>query len=297
MELRQLRYFLVAAEELHLGRAAALMHITQPAFSQQIRRLERHLGVRLLEVSSNKVRLTAAGEAFVEEARRTLQHADDAAETARLASRGELGRLSIGYVAPAASRVLPTLLTDLRERHPGITPMLHQLWTAEALEGLRRHRLNVAFVFGAVTDPAFASIVLLQEPFVAVLPDVHPLASRSRLRFDDLVTEPLVLFRRELNPMLYDRIIGLAHRDETRADLDYSVDQAAVVPLLVAAGHGIAPVSRSRAKEFAIAGLVQRPLVDPTLTEELSMVWRADDTSSVLRLFTELVTRRSSGNP
>ncbi|OLT23745.1 hypothetical protein BJF78_31675 [Pseudonocardia sp. CNS-139] len=294
MELRQLRYFLVAAEELHLGRAAALMHITQPAFSQQIRRLERHLGVQLIEVSSNKVRLTAAGEVFVEEARRTLQHADDAAETARRAARGELGTISIGFVATAARRVLPGLLAGLRERHPGITPVLHQLWTAEQLEALRRHRIGVAFVLGAVTDPAFASTVLLHEPFVALLSDMHPLAARSRLRLDELATEPLVLFRRELNPMLYDRIARLAHRDETRSELDHEIEHSAAIPVLVAAGHGIAPVSRSRAEEFTDTGLVRRPLVEPGLSEELRMVWRADDTSSLLGVVTRLVTRAAA---
>ncbi|SHN47308.1 LysR family transcriptional regulator [Cryptosporangium aurantiacum] len=297
MELRQLRYFLVAAEELHLGRAAALMHITQPAFSQQIRRLERQLGVRLLEVSSNKIRLTTAGEVFVEEARRTLQQADEAAETARRAARGELGRLSVGFVATAARRVLPTLLGRLRERYPGVTPVLHQLWTAEQMEALRRHRLHVGFVLGGITDPAFGSRVLLREPFVVLLPDAHPLAARGRVRLDDLSAEPLVLFRRDLNPVLYDRITRLARRDETPSEPVYEIEHASAIPVLVAAGHGVALVSRSRADEFSDPGVVRLPLLDPPVSEELRMVWRASDDSGLLTVVQELVSERLAATP
>jgi len=282
MELRQLKFFLVAAEELHLGRAAALMHITQPAFSQQIHRLERMLGVRLLEVSSNKVRLTQAGVVFVDEARRTLRLADDAVETARRAARGELGTLSIGFVLTAARRVLPALLASLREHLPGITPVLHEMWSAEQLDALRRHRIDVGFVFGAISEPAFSSGALLREPFVALLPDTHPLASRAQIGFADLVDEPLVLFRRELNPLLYDRLVRLTELQGVPFGPAYEVEQSAAIPVLVGAGHGIALVSRSRAEQFGDAGVVRRPLVGPRLSEELRIVWRADDTSGLL---------------
>lgn len=293
MELRQLRYFVVAAEERHLGRAAALMHITPAAFRQQISRLERHLGVRLLDVIGTKVRLTAAGEVFVEEARRTLQQADDAADTARRAARGELGMLSIGYVATAARHVLPRLLAELRVRYPGIAPVLHQLWTAEQLEGLRPGRIGMAFVLGAVVDPALRSTVLLQEPFVALLPESHPLTARPALRLDELADEPVVVFRRELNPYLHDRLTRLGRWDATRV---HEVDDAGAIPVLVAAGHGIAPVSRTRAEQVAQPGLVQRPL-EPAVTAELRMAWRHDDDSAVLEIVRALTTEPAAPVP
>lgn len=292
MELRQLRYFLTAAEELHLGKAAARMHITQPAFSQQIHRLERELGVTLLKITSHKISLTAAGEAFVERAAATLAQADEAMETARRAGRGEIGTLSIAFVVSAAQQVLPPALRILRERHPGITPVLSEMWSAHQLEALRRERLHVGFVLGGVPDPKLRSRRVYQESFVAVLPEQHALAALPEVPFAALAAEPFVLFRRELNPRLHDRFTELGRTCGSQLNVRYEVEHPGAIQVLVAAGHAVTVTSSSRADQYAESGLVSRPLVDPAPREDVMMVWRADEKSALVTNFLASVKDR-----
>lgn len=291
MELRQLRYFLTAAEELHLGRAAARMHITQPAFSQQIHRLERELGVRLLKITSHKISLTPAGSAFLDQAQATLSQATEAADTARRAGRGEIGTLSIAFVVGAAQRVLPAALRILRERYPGITPVLNEMWSAQQLEALRRERLHVGFVLGAVPDPKLRSQRVYRESFVALLPEQHALAALAEVPFAALAAEPFVLFRRELNPGLHDRLTSMGRDACGQLNVRYEVEHPGAIQVLVAAGHAVTITSSSRADQFAEAGLVARPLVDPTPQEDITMVWRSDETSALVTNFLGAVTR------
>lgn len=286
MELRQLTYFVTAAEELHLGRAAERMHITQPAFSQQIRRLERRLGVPLLNVTSHRIELTPAGEAFLLEARRTLAQAAEAAETARRAGRGELGTLAIAFTEGAARRMLPAMLRTARERYPGVTPVLYEMWSAQQLDAIRQRRIDVGFVYGRVVDPHLRSRAAYSEEFVAILPQSHPLAELPQVPWRDFLGEPLIMFRRELSPTLHDRLSALGRSVGRQLDAYYEVEHAAAIPLLVAAGGGVALVSRSRWNQFSgQPGLVCRTLIDPTPTAEIQMVWHAENRSAVLANF------------
>lgn len=286
VELRQLRYFVAAAEELHLGRAAARMHITQPAFSQQIRRLERRLGVRLLQVTSHHIELAPAGEAFLPEARRTLAQAAEAAETARRAGRGELGTLTIAFTEGAAQRMLPGMLRRVRDRFPGITPVLRGMWSAHQLDALRHGRIQVGFVYGSVTDPQLRSRATCHEEFVAVLPKSHPLAGRREVPWREFLDEPLVMFRRDLNPGLHDHLSALSRSVGHQLRPRYEIDDAAAIPLLVAAGGGVALVSRSRWNQSSRQpGLVSRALTGPTPSADLRMVWHAGNRSAILANF------------
>src|SRR6478672_9779054 len=136
MELRHLRYFVAVAEELHFGRASARVGIAQPPLSQQIKALETELGVRLLERTHRRVALTAAGSVFLEEARRTLAQAEHAAQAARRAGRGEVGRLAIGFVGSATYEVLPLVLREFRRRFPGVELSLQEMTTLEQTRAL-----------------------------------------------------------------------------------------------------------------------------------------------------------------
>jgi DNA-binding transcriptional LysR family regulator len=291
MELRQLTYFVVAAEELHLGRAAARMHITQPAFSQQIRRLERRLGVSLLHVTSHRIELTPAGEAFLHEARRTLDQAAEAAETARRAGRGELGTLTIAFTE-AGTRPLPALLRAVRERYPDITPLLYEMWSAHQLDALRNGRIDVAFVYGRIVDTRLRSRVAYSEEFVAMLPQSHPLADRPQVHWREFLDEPLVMFRRDLNPALHDHLAALGRSVGHQLHATHEVEHAASIPLLVEAGAGVALVSRCRWNQFSTQpGLVSRTIVGPTPSAEIMMVWHAENRSAVLANFLRIASR------
>src|SRR5262249_30235111 len=156
MELRHLRYFVAVAEELHFGRAAARLHLAQPALSRQIRSLEEEVGLRVLERDRRRVALTAAGAVFLGEARFLLGHVDDAVEAARRADRGELGSLRIGYVPAVVTTGLPEIVRGFRKRFPGVDVRLQEMNPAMQVEALLGERVDVAFSRGPIHEPPLA---------------------------------------------------------------------------------------------------------------------------------------------
>ena len=153
MELRHLRYFLAVAEELHFHRAAARLHISQPPLSQQIRALERELGVTLLERNRRRVTLTTAGEGFRDDARAILAAVDRAADKARSVARGSLGTLSIGFVGSAMfSPVLPEMLREFRAGHPDVELLLRELPTVAQIHAIVAGELDLGVIRGPMPD-------------------------------------------------------------------------------------------------------------------------------------------------
>ncbi len=180
MELRHLRYFVAVAEELHFGRAAQRLQMAQPPLSQQIRQLEQELGVELLYRTKRTVRLTEAGLAFLHQARQILVQSEQAIEVAQRASRGEVGRLAIGFVGSATYSLLPTAVRSFRHQFPDVRLMLHEMTTSEQIEALHDDRIQVGFIRPPISDDKLSVETVLQESFVAVLPEAHPLATQTR---------------------------------------------------------------------------------------------------------------------
>jgi DNA-binding transcriptional LysR family regulator len=180
MELRHLRYFIAVAEELHFGRAAARVHVAQPAVSRQIRALEEEIGLNLFERDRRIVALTAAGAAFLVEVRSLLRHVEDAVVTAHRAARGELGSLRIGYVPAVVHTGLPEIIRVFRKRFSHVDVRLQEMNPAMQLEALLAERVDVGFVRGPIVEPALASKTVLKEPLVAVLPSGHRLGDDLR---------------------------------------------------------------------------------------------------------------------
>ncbi|MFE9452365.1 LysR family transcriptional regulator [Streptomyces sp. NPDC006739] len=206
MELRQLTYFVAVAEELHFGRAAERLHIVQSAVSQQIQRLERELGAALFDRSPRRVRLTAAGERLLPEARAVLT----AAEKARAA-----------VAAPAVLRIgtstglgahLDRVLAAFAERAPDVPVELVSLPVAERLGSVAGGRLDAAFVRSADAPPGVRILPLWPDPLVAALPAAHPLAARPEIDLADLAALPLALTPRRTNPALVDLVVGACHQ-------------------------------------------------------------------------------------
>ena len=153
VELRHLRYFVAVAEELNFTRAAARLRTAQPSLSQQIRRLEREVGVQLLERTNRRVQLTAAGRAFLREARELLNHADRAVQAAVRADAGQMGTLSVGVMPAAEIQILPRILPAVASRLPDVKLSLHSVPFADALAGLRNQSLDVSFLWAPVEEP------------------------------------------------------------------------------------------------------------------------------------------------
>jgi DNA-binding transcriptional LysR family regulator len=288
VELRHLRYAIAVAEELHFARAARRLHIAQPPLSQQIKSLEEELGVRLFDRSHRRVALTGAGAAFVAEARRTLASAERAADAARRAARGELGRLAIGYVSSVAYELLPAIVRAFRKRAPDVTLALAELSSAEQSRALAAGTIDVGFVRRPpAIEPGLAASVVRKEPIVAALPRGHALAALRVLRVRDLEREPFVLFPVRPRPSWADVTIDLCRRAGFEPKLGQEAIEMAPALSLVAAGTGVALVP-GPVRAMRLPGVVFRPLT-PVPTSELVLVRRAEPPSEVLASFLEVV--------
>jgi DNA-binding transcriptional LysR family regulator len=288
MELRHIRSFVAVAEELHFGRAAARVHIVQPALSRQIRALEQEMGLRLFERDRRRVALTPAGAVLLDEARLLLEHVARAVETARRADRGEVGSLRIGYVPAMVTTGLPEIVRRFRKRFPGVDVRLQEMNPAMQVEALLGERVDVGFVRGPIHEPALAAETVLEEPLVAALPSGHRLGRHKRLGLAMLAGEPFVLQARSRGPGSHDQILAVCRSAGFSPRVVQEGSQAEVASL-VASGAGVAIVPASL-RMVRRAGVLYRPLHERPMTQ-LDMVWRKDAALPVLRAFLAEVRR------
>ncbi|MGH2876498.1 MAG: LysR substrate-binding domain-containing protein, partial [Solirubrobacteraceae bacterium] len=284
MELRQLRYFVAVAEELHFRRAAARLHISQPPLSQQIAALESELGCRLLERTRRRVELTAAGDAFLRDARTMLAELDRAVATARAIDSGQAGVLRIGFVGSALHSILPAAVQRFRRARPQVEVDLRERSTVEGLRALATGAVDIALVRPPIEpDPALRVEVVLRERTIAVLPADHALAALRRVPLRRLAAEPLVLFPRAQAPGFHDLLIGrLAATGVSPRVVQYAPEMITIVGL-VAAGIGVSPVPAS-VEHLGLDGVTYRPLTGAPDTE-LVAVTRAGEDTPLARAF------------
>ncbi|PWT71337.1 MAG: LysR family transcriptional regulator [Proteobacteria bacterium] len=287
MELRHLRYFVTVAEELHFGRAARRLHLSQPPLSMQIKALEAEVGAVLLARSRRRVELTPAGAVFLDEAREILARVNHAAAAARRADRGEIGELSIGFISIADYNVLPLTLSEFRSQHPGVRLNLRELTTDTQLQDLLAQRIDVGFMLAPVQETLLASEALLREPLVAALAKRHPLArSRGRLKLANLADSPFILFPRHMAPGLYDAIVSFCRQTGFSPRVEQEAVQMQTIISLVSAQLGVALIPASM-RNLGRAGVVYRELQEKSPLTELVIAWRMGETSPALVRFLE----------
>jgi DNA-binding transcriptional LysR family regulator len=276
MELRHLRSFVVVAEELHFGRAAKRLSITQPSLSIQIRDLERAVGVPLLERTRRHVQLTAAGRVFLEGARQTLAQAERTVQDAQRAQRGEIGQLRLGFVGSAAYRVLPLLLRAFRAAYPDVEMRLQAMTTKEQLAAMAERRIDAGLLRLPVADARLAWRVVATEPLVAVLPLIHPLAALASVALEALASEPFILYPREDSPAIRDTIIALCRQAGFSPLIAQESGQMQTIVGMVAGGVGVALVIAP--EDYRSAGdVVFKPLAGQGIpTWDMALTWRAD---------------------
>lgn len=289
IELRHLRYFLVVAEELHFSRAAERLDIAQPPLSQMIRRLEHELGASLFHRSKRRVSLTDAGVIFQEEAKRTLAQAEQAIASVRRASRGELGRLVVGFIGSATYSVLPPIVRRFREQYPDVDVTLQELSTVQQLQALRDGQLQVGFLRPFALDPLLKSKVVLREPLMAALPEQHRLARHAKVSMRTLANEPFILFPRSLAPEMHDQIIGLCQHARFSPRVAQEAMQLPTIVSLVAAGLGVAVIPASL-QNLGRVGVHYCAIRESTPQAELVVAWRAEPPSALLQSFLRVVT-------
>jgi DNA-binding transcriptional LysR family regulator len=294
MELRHLRYFSVLADELHFGRAAERLAISQPPLSVAIRQLEDAVGARLFERNSKSVRLTPAGEALRASARRLLRQAEEAALEARDVAAGSAGRLRVGFVGAMLYRGLPQALRAFQAQHPAVRILLSELNSAEQLTELLHDRLDLGFMHTARLPQDLHARLLLTEPFVACLPVDHALAKRRTVQPADLRDEALVLFARASSPDYHERILSICAQAGFLPEVRHEVRHWLAVVSLVAQGLGVALVPQAMQRS-ALQGAVFRPLKGVAAQSESYGVWRPGPQNVLVEGLLKEVERGTAG--
>jgi DNA-binding transcriptional LysR family regulator len=273
MEFRHLRYFTVLAEELHFGRAARRLHISQPPLSFNIKQLEASLGVELFSRNSHGVRLTPAGEAFRKSAHRVLAEAGAATVQAREVAAGVTSRVRIGFVGSMLFRGLPERLAEFRAEHPQVQVELTELNSAEQLEALSRGAIDIGFVHTDRIAGDLQHELYMSEPFVCCLPATHAAARGKMLDPKRLKDVPLVLFSRGASPDYYERVVSLCKLMDWDPLVRHEVRHWLSVVALVRKGMGAALVPRAL-MDSGVADVVFKPLPESPVRSDVHVVWR-----------------------
>jgi DNA-binding transcriptional LysR family regulator len=281
IELRLWRQFLAVAEELHFGRAAARLHMTQPPLTQAIAQLERLLGVRLFDRTKRSVRLTVAGESLVAPARELLGRAQALPAQARAAASGEVGRLRLAFVSTVGFALLPQWVRAFRAGHPQVDLELIEATGDVQLQQFDRGEIDAGFFLHSpgFAPAGFSHLRIAREPLVLALPDAHPLAHAPRLPLAAVLREPLVIFPRRIVPSLHDAIFGMYHAAGRMPQVAQEAIQMQTIVNLVSAGLGLAWVPDS-VRQFQRPGVVYRQLGGRQAQAvpwcETSLAWAAE---------------------
>ncbi|ASO18639.1 DNA-binding transcriptional LysR family regulator [Actinoalloteichus hoggarensis] len=270
------------AEELHFGRAAMRLYISQPSLSHQIRKLEEALETPLFVRSSRQVRLTAAGRTLAEEAPRALAALEHAVRLTRRVGSGVATTIRLGYTPVTGFDTLETLLSALSEEHPDITVSAQELYSAEIPGRLCAGDVDIGLALSPQPHDGVDGEILREDAVSAVLCRRHRLAGAPRIPVSDLRGETLLLFPRRLAPAYYDGIIATCHRagfePEVRA-FEHPPVKAMLARLATRGEVGLAPMSHARYVARSHASLVVREVVDPAIPADLSVLWPVDDLS------------------
>ena len=295
MELRHLKYFVAVAEELHFSRAAERLHVAQPPLSQQIRKLEDELGVRLLERTRRRVQLTDAGRTVLEEARRTLSQADRVLSAARSAAEGSVGFLRVGFSSSAPYTTLPAVLRAFRSRFPGVALSLFERSTEEQVGMLTAGALDVGFVRRPIPDAPKSMMVrtILHEPLILAMPQEHRLRRQRSIPIRSLAGEPFVFFPRQAAPGLYDEIIALCRRNGFVPRIAQEAVQMQTIVSLVSAGLGVAIVPASM-RHLHREHVAYRSLGAGRVMTELAVAYDGTNSSRVLQAFLQILPSKTS---
>ena len=287
MELRHLRYFLAVAEELHFGRAAARLHISQPPLSQQIRRLEKELQAPLFQRTKRHVELTNAGRVFLGDARALISQAEQAAGNAKRAGRGEIGQVLVGCDLWADFLNGANIIRLFARRHPDVEVELRDLTATEQISALESGRIHVGILRPPVPSKALISERLLSENLVVAFPRGHRFKSYGRVFWPALGDEPYVLFSRRRAPAFDAFVARACHDAGVTLRVKYEVEHPQTILAIVEAGLGISlvPASLQMVRRSAIAYRRLSP-AGPAL--ETVIAWRRDSELPLVQAFVKV---------
>lgn len=291
MDIRHLRYAIAVAEELNFTRAAARLNITQPPLTHAIRQLEQELGFPLFYRTKKVVHLTSAGTVFVEQSRKLLTGLESLKRAAWRASRGETGRIVIGFVGSIAFHYLPEVLRAFRATVPAVDIELQELKNAALFEALKEGQIDVAFMRPYFQDDELHIKKVLEERLWVALPSGHALASRATLSIAALRDEPFVTANMRPAPSMFALLIRICERAGFHPKVVQAATDTQSVIGLVAAGIGISIVPDSLA-QLSIGGVRYIRLSDVKERAQIAMAWRKHDRNEVLQRFVDIALQK-----
>lgn len=295
MKIHLLRYFVVLAEELHFGRAAERLSITQPPLSSALKALEDELGVQLLQRNSKHVALTPAGAAFLAEARLVLDRLATARDTARAVAAGQRGRLDVGFTGSMIYRDMPRIVNTFGRRMPDIEVQLREMSSSEQTEALLHSQLDVGFLNASALPAPLAALRLCDDSFVCCLPKNHALARENSVQLKQLAHETFVMFARDVAPANHDNVIAVFNRAGIHPRTRHAARQWLTVVALVSAGMGVALVPATIARS-SIAGAAFVPIRGQATHTVGALAWREEPAPSAVLAAFLAVAREIQGN-
>jgi DNA-binding transcriptional LysR family regulator len=281
IELRHLRYFVAVAEELHFGRAALRLHLAQPPLSQQIRKLEEILGYPLFLRTSRAVKLTSAGEVFLERSRRTLRNVQEDMEEARSVGRGEEGYLRVGFIGSAMLTALPAMLGRYRKLYPKVNLQLHESHTSTVVQRLLKGELDAGFLRDSGPTSGLEIEPLFSEQFIAVLPEKHPLARYKTISAKELRDEPFVFFSPSAGSLAYAKPVSLCEQYGFRPHVVQEAPQWLTIVRLIGAGLGVT-IAPACVKQIAAPNVVCLNLRSAAVQSDIELAYRTGEDRAIV---------------
>jgi DNA-binding transcriptional LysR family regulator len=275
MDLRSIRYFVAAAQQLNFGRAAEKMNVVQPAISRRIKHLEEELGILLFERVGNAVILTEAGRQLLPEYRKLLRLAGDCVRVAQHAGKGGDGIVRFAFVDNALSTLLPPLLREFRAQHPRVELELEALDRQSQIASLNDRTIDVGLLPEPICEDRFSYQRFVSAPLVVALPQGHRLAARASLRIAELEHEPFILLPAVLRTRIHETVISACAIAGFTPQVAEEANQIHTCLALVDAGVGITLLP-SWAASKGVHDVVFRSLIDSTTNYALAFAWRRD---------------------
>lgn len=282
IEIRHLRYFQAVAEELHFGRAAARLHVAQPALSRQIQQLEEEVGTLLLKRSQRSVELTPAGALFLERTGKILAETARAAADARRVGTGEYGHLVVGFIHSSTYGLLPAILERFRHLYPDIHLDLQEMTMAEQFDALARGLIDIGLLRPLPAAPGIEIQPILEDPFLLAVPNGHPLAKAESVPLRRLAEEPLIMFTKAGSPLFHQRITRMLDTAGVSAQVVQHATQIHTVVGLVGAGMGVAIVPGT-ARNLRMAGVSFLAIEDRPEPVHVALAWRRNNETPAVR--------------
>jgi DNA-binding transcriptional LysR family regulator len=288
-EFSQLRCFLAVAEDLHFGRAAQRMNMTQPPLSRQIQLLEHELGVELFERSSRAVKLTPSGRTFLPEAKQMLRLAEGAVVSAKRVARGEVGPVTLGFTAGSSHAFIPKLVATAMKEMPDVDLVLREMDSATQMEALTAGRLDAGTVRLPVDRRGMELACVMREQILLAAPESHAFAKGDAPALRDLDRIPFIMYSPNDGRYFYDLVSSLLRAAEVAPSFVQHVSQVHTALALVSAEAGVALVPEA-ARNLLVRGVVLRELSPTPRTQaELHMVWRRRQENPAFTTFRNLV--------